>query len=380
MPPKTYMVVDPRHDHSFRIPRPDLSVKLGTPNACNNCHDKESALWAATKMEEWYGKQPVGHQIFASAVHAMRKQLPAAFELSQPLIADSEQPAIVRATLLGLSGQAAHPGVMAALREAVKDEDPMVRVSALLAMESMEPLSRVQLAFPLLEDDARVVRMHAARLLAAIPAGDLPARQKSLLDAGIQEYVDAQLFNTERPESQVNLGGIYADLGRIDEANSAYQKALQLQPKFAPAYINQSQLLNRQNRLDEAISLLEKGIGQVPDNAALHHALGLALVRKKQVQRALDHLSRAAEIDPDVARYGYVYAIGLQSTGDINAAILELEQTHGRHPGDTDVLLALVTINRDAGNTSSALRYLRKLKKMYPENAGLLQMEQQLTR
>ena len=38
MPPRNYMVIDPRHDHSMRIPRPDLSVALGTPNACNNCH------------------------------------------------------------------------------------------------------------------------------------------------------------------------------------------------------------------------------------------------------------------------------------------------------------------------------------------------------
>jgi cytochrome c553 len=43
MPPKKFMVIDPRHDHSIRIPRPDLSVELGTPNACNNCHEPISS-------------------------------------------------------------------------------------------------------------------------------------------------------------------------------------------------------------------------------------------------------------------------------------------------------------------------------------------------
>ncbi len=38
------MLVDPRRDHSLRVPRPDLSVKLGTPNACTGCH---------LEMEEW---------------------------------------------------------------------------------------------------------------------------------------------------------------------------------------------------------------------------------------------------------------------------------------------------------------------------------------
>src|SRR5262249_6680361 len=38
MPTRTYMVIDVRRDHSFRVPRPDLSLKYGTPNACNQCH------------------------------------------------------------------------------------------------------------------------------------------------------------------------------------------------------------------------------------------------------------------------------------------------------------------------------------------------------
>ena len=55
MPASNYMVVDPRHDHSMRIPRPDLSVSLGTPNACSNCHQQQSAAWAARQVDQWYG-------------------------------------------------------------------------------------------------------------------------------------------------------------------------------------------------------------------------------------------------------------------------------------------------------------------------------------
>ena len=38
MPERAYMVIDLRRDHSIRIPRPDLSASLGTPNACSGCH------------------------------------------------------------------------------------------------------------------------------------------------------------------------------------------------------------------------------------------------------------------------------------------------------------------------------------------------------
>ena len=56
MQARNYMVVDPRHDHSFRVPRPDVSAKLGTPNACNNCHRDQSPQWAAAAVERWLGQ------------------------------------------------------------------------------------------------------------------------------------------------------------------------------------------------------------------------------------------------------------------------------------------------------------------------------------
>ncbi|MFP8880341.1 MAG: multiheme c-type cytochrome, partial [Myxococcota bacterium] len=45
MPARTYMQIDPRRDHSFRVPRPDVSMKLGTPNACTGCHTDRTAAW-----------------------------------------------------------------------------------------------------------------------------------------------------------------------------------------------------------------------------------------------------------------------------------------------------------------------------------------------
>ena len=55
MPGKLYMGNHLRHDHSFRVPRPDLSVKYGTPNACTNCHANKTPQWAADAVIKWYG-------------------------------------------------------------------------------------------------------------------------------------------------------------------------------------------------------------------------------------------------------------------------------------------------------------------------------------
>ena len=65
MPTKTYMVVDARRDHSIRVPRPDLSISLGTPNACNQCHADRPAPWAAETVAGWYPGAGRPHRITA---------------------------------------------------------------------------------------------------------------------------------------------------------------------------------------------------------------------------------------------------------------------------------------------------------------------------
>jgi tetratricopeptide (TPR) repeat protein len=372
------MEVDARHDHSFRIPRPDLSVKLGTPNACSNCHADRSPLWASSKIASWYGRHPVGYQQFAEALHAASRQLPTAYKMLEALAANPEQPVIARATAISQLGLYSRPETLSYVQQALASKDPMMRLAALDALAYFGSRERVELAFPLLQDEARSVRIQAARLLVSVSIAHLPVKQKELLEKATGEYIDAQLFSAERPESQVNLGGIYSDLGRTEEAVNAYRKAIELQKKFVPAYVNLAQLLSQQKDETAAISVLEQGITEVSDNASLYHALGLALVRQKNLPQALEKLAKAVELAPGEARYSYVYAIGLQSSGSLAKAIEVLETSHGLHPGNPDILFALVTINRDAGNREVALRYLQSLKKLLPDNATLGQLEQQL--
>ena len=72
MPVKTYMQVDPRHDHAFRVPRPDESVRFGTSNACNDCHTDKDATWAAAAVERWFGPERKGFQTWTETFAAAR--------------------------------------------------------------------------------------------------------------------------------------------------------------------------------------------------------------------------------------------------------------------------------------------------------------------
>ncbi len=378
MPAKNYMVVDPRHDHSLRIPRPDLSVRLGTPNACNMCHTDQSSQWAAQQMLNWYGKTPKGFQGFASALYAARQQLPQAKQLLTEVAADSSQPGIARATALAALGFYPDQNTLVQIQQGLRDNDPLLRLGALNGLESMGLQQRV-MALPLLHDELRSVRIEAAGLLAGLPLEQLPVTERQALRQGIVEYIAVQQFNAERPESQVNLGGLYTGMGDFQKAEVAYRKALQLQPRFVPAYINMAQMLSERKRETEAEGLLRQGLSLMPDMAPLHHALGLSLIRqKKSPGDALASLAIAAELSPNVSRFSYVYGVALQSEGQVGKALQVLEAAHKRRSGDPDILYALVTFNRDAGQLEAARKYVEQLIVLVPGNPSILQLQREL--
>ena len=168
MPPTTFMGVDQRHDHSFRIPRPDLSVSMGTPNACNQCHADKEAAWADEHVRSWYGRPPQGYPQFAEALGAVRHGRVDAASLSLKLAMDPAQPAIARATALSSMGAGMNRNSMMLVQQALNDEDPLYQAGRLAALESAPVQQRI-LGSPAVWDEVRSVRVQAARLMAGFP-------------------------------------------------------------------------------------------------------------------------------------------------------------------------------------------------------------------
>lgn len=362
MPPRTYMVVDPRHDHSMRIPRPDLSVKLDTPNACNHCHVDKSPGWAAEQVKSWYGDVPQGFQTYARALHDARNSRPGAGDALAALVRDTKTPDIARATALADIRPFLGPKTIDVLTQGLADNDPLVRVAGVQVLEAVPWELRVRLAFPMLSDPVRAVRIEAARILASIPAGDLTKNQQLLLRQGIDEYIESQQVMAERPEAQTNLGNLYAVQGKPKAAESAYETAIELSTEFVPAYVNLADLHRSQGDEAGAEKVLRRAAQVSPGNADVQYALGLSLVRQKRREEAVDALRRATTLDAGNARYVYVYAVALNSSGNTEQAIMVLQGAHNRFPHDTDILSALVAFHRDMGNETAARGYAEKLR------------------
>ena len=117
IPPKNYMVVDPRHDHSLRMPRPDLSLKLGTTDACSQCHQDKPIQWSVDAVAKWYGPDRRAEPRYGEALHAARAGLPEAEAALVGLVEDPEMTAIVRATALSLLQRYLTPSSLATVEK-----------------------------------------------------------------------------------------------------------------------------------------------------------------------------------------------------------------------------------------------------------------------
>ena len=371
MPARKFMVIDVRHDHAFRVPRPDLSETLGVDNACTDCHTGKSAAWAAAAIGKWYGPERKGFQTFGPAFHAAWTGAPDAASLLAAVATDQATSAFARASALEELVSYPSRETAAVVRNGLADPDPLVRAAALDHLETAPPAQLWPLVSPLLADPVRDVRIKAAFLLGGAPGQTLSSPDRARLAKAQGEFLAAQTLNADRPEARALLGRYYARSGDLAKAETEYRASLRLSPHFAPAAVNLADLYRQQGRDADGVAILREALEVSPDDGGLHHALGLALVRLKTPDEAVEELRVAAELEPDRARYAYVYAVGLDSIGKRVEAIAVLQASLKRHPNDRETLLALINFSRADGDAAAALRYAEALAKIEPDNEDL---------
>ncbi|OQK17229.1 hypothetical protein AU255_04875 [Methyloprofundus sedimenti] len=357
MPATVYMGVDARNDHSFRIPRPDLATQLATPDACTNCHQHKNSPWAAEAIKKWYGKTPQGYQQFGPTLHALEQQQADALQLAYGTLLNVT-PNIAKATVVGHLGEYPSRQTLMTAMQMLRSQDTDVRRQALLALELFPLEHTVAQIFAALNDPVKIVRMEAARILAAVPRGSLEKQQQELIDKVSEEYRQSLLFAADRPEAQLSLAQLYSQLGQFAKAEAAFKQALILQVQFIPAYVNYANFLQQQNQEQAAFAILQQGLKVIPD-AALYHSLGLWYVRHGEKEKALQALQKAAELEPDTASYQYVYAVATAEKHP-EQAIKILQSALQKHTGNIEILMALASYNQQLGDQAKATEYRNK--------------------
>ena len=363
MPDRTYMVVDSRRDHSFQVPRPDLSERFGTPNACTACHDDLDDGWAAQTVANWSDTPVAPH--FGGVIAAGRGSDQSAVEDLVALSGDTSQPGIVRATALESLQQFEAVGMETA-RALLGDPDPLVRVTAVGGLESLPmPIRRVALQ-PLLEDPVRAVRIKAAPLLAEIWS---EASDGDPLTRAVAEYLDAETASADMPPAHLRLGIVRERQGDIVQAEAEYRTALTLDLWFTPARFNLANLLNRDGRNAEAEAVLRDGLEYAPEEGELHYSLGLLLAEDGRLEESRVLLAEAAEL-MNRARVHYNHGLALQRLGRLEDAEAALRRARTLDAADPDIVFALARLLVERGQWQEARRFASELVRMLPTAPG----------
>ncbi len=232
MPETTYMGVDPRRDHSFRVPRPDLSVVLGTPNACNQCHTDRDASWALTALRTWgvdhrdTARHPARAFMLADAGDT--RVIPQLAEIAQ----DTTAPPIWRATAIEAvadNGGSARSTIQLA-SQFLYDDNTLIRTSTIRSIQGLPLNQRFQLLRPLIDDEVTGVRMEVASSLAGVPLDQISPEDAQNLLALFKEYEAVQRLHADMPGIQMQLGLFYLNRGDLPASEKAYREALTLNP------------------------------------------------------------------------------------------------------------------------------------------------------
>jgi predicted CXXCH cytochrome family protein len=375
---RTYMVLDGRRDHSFRIPRPDLALKLGTPDACTGCHRDKSVRWSAERALALWGSSLAARPQWGEAIAAGRRWLPGAGDKLLATVEDASFPGIVRATALGLLEGYPDPAVAPLLERSAQDPDPLLRRAAAHALAGLEPQARIRPVAPLLADPIRDVRLEATTTLASVPERLLDASTRTALQLAVREQRASLAADADRSDAQYNLGVLELALAHPVLAEAAFRLSIQQDPTFAPAYLNLAEVLRGTGREAEAETTLRDALRRDAGDAPVYHALGLSMVRQGRKSDALPLLEKAARLGAANPRFAYVYAIALQDSGDHRGALKVLERTQAQFPGNLEVLMLLVQLHRDAGDVDGARRWARKLAAAAPNLPAVQQFVQSI--
>lgn len=356
MPGTVYMGIDERSDHNIRIPRPDLTPSIDSPNVCNRCHtaEGEDAKWAADAIVKWYGPKRPDDPHFAHAIDAARRGSPNAIELIHGLMRRDATPDIVLATAVELLGNYDGEESLRMRREALKHRSSLVRAAAVRAFgaqfsalnqrikELQEPakidsttalelgdaqqgLSRlVQQVAPTLDDRTRSVRLAAASILAAGAEEVRKLGFYTALNKAVAEYRAAQTLHLDRAQSNRNLGALSLRLGDSVAAIESFRTAIRQEPYLTGPRTELSQLLvdvlddpseaetvkrtktsgDEVRRLrEEEVNLLERDYHLLPGDPTPRFQRGRLLYLLDRGDEAREAFLDAARLDADNYEY-----------------------------------------------------------------------------
>jgi tetratricopeptide (TPR) repeat protein len=375
MPGKYYMVNDYRYDHIFRPPRPDLSVKYGTPNACNNCHTDKTFQWAADAIKKWYGPNRTYH--FAEDLIPGSKSDSGSEQHLIKLLNDTV-PDIVKATAVNYLGNIQNNTSLNALLNCLKERDAQIRYRALKSLENFPPSLWIDEAGDLLSDSVRAVRIAAADLFVSVPPDQLPANIYDALTKEKTESEESMLYQADFSVGAMMIGDYYLKQQDYARAEKFYLLGLKKDTSANYARLNLSVAFSATGKNVEALKVLQDAQKVDPKNDRIYFNFGLLYNEMNDTVQALKSFEKAIALKSKDSRVYYDYGLLLQKKGKTEDAAGAFQKGIQLNPSDADLNYALAVLYVQTGQKEKAKKPASVLKQYYPDNPSYQKLIQYL--
>jgi protein O-mannosyl-transferase len=193
---------------------------------------------------------------------------------------------------------------------------------------------------------------------------------KGKLNEAITQYQDALQIEPDNVDALNNLGIALFDSGHVNDAVARYQKALQIKPDYAPAHYNLGKALLQLGKLDEAIAHFQSALQFKTDYAAAHYNLGKALLQMGRADEAIAQFQDALQIDPGAAEVYNNLGNALLQKGKLDEAITQFQQALQIGPGAASPHLNLGIALLQKGRVDEAIAQFQQALQINPNYAA----------
>jgi Tfp pilus assembly protein PilF len=372
MPGKVFMGNDLRHDHSFRVPRPDLSVQYGMPNACSNCHKDKSEKELASAVNKWYGPKRVYH--FAEDLIPGSKMDGKSEKHLQSLIDNKFVPKIIKATATFYLGSIPTQSSLKTLLQRLKSKDAQNRYRALRSLDNFPSSEWQDAVGPLLSDKVRAVRIAAADLYILIPSDQVSEHYVKSFKSAQKELEQSLTYQTDFAVGNVMLADYYMKLERHAEAEKYYLKGLKKDSKMNYALLNLATLYNIQGKNAQSLKTFEQAKKNDPNNERIYYSMALLYNEMNNLPAAEQSFAKAVALQSTNPKVYYNYGLLLNGNRKFKEAATVLNKGIAIAPSSPELYYALTYVYIQSNQLAKAKQSAIQLKQLDPNNPNYQQM------
>jgi len=157
-----------------------------------------------------------------------------------------------------------------------------------------------------------------------------------------------------------NLGNTYSEVGNIDAALLALERAVEINPSLAESRTNLGNIYLRKDRTEDAIYEYRAALKIKPEDAKTHNNLGNAYTQKGWLNDAVSEYTYSIELDPNFAEAYKNLANVYCKQGMFGRALSQLRQAIGLEPEDASLHSQMGTVYHEMSRYEDAIFQYKK--------------------